>query len=112
MVNLDSVNELGKLESYPRHPAGGGEVEEDVGLLGDLPLQQPPLRAYLASPQLALVCDGKAADQHWDGHGDYHHATYGTQATKYLPHSCLEKVDLLDLHQMTHLRLQVVAHSG
>ena len=109
MVNLDSVNELGKLESYPRHPAGGGEVEEDVGLLGDLPLQQPPLRAYLASPQLALVSDGKAGDQHRDGDGDDHHPTHGTEAAQNLTHRCLGgRVDLVNLH----LGLQVVANSG
>ena len=107
-MNLDSVNELGKLESYPRHPAGGGEVEEDVGLLGDLPLQQPPLRAYLASPQLALVSDGKAGDQHRDWDGDDHHPTHGTEAAQNLTHRCLGgRVDLVNLH----LGLQVVANS-
>ena len=74
---------------YPRHPAGGGEVEEDVGLLGDLVLQQPPLCAYLAPPQLALVSDGKAGDQHWDGNGDDHHPTHGTEAAQNLTHRCL-----------------------
>ena len=77
---------------YPGHPAGGSKVEQDVGLLGDLPLQQPPLRADLRPPQLALVGDGEAADQHRDGHRDYHHATYGAQAAEYLAHCGLREV--------------------
>ena len=76
---------------YPGHPAGGSKVEQDVGLLGDLPLQQPPLRADLASPQFALVCDGKAADQHRDRDGDDHHPADGAQPAKYLTHYCLRK---------------------
>ena len=77
---------------YPRHSARGGEVEQDVGLLGHLALHQPPLRADLRPPQLALVGDGEAADQHRDGHRDDHHATYGAQAAQYLAHCGLREV--------------------
>ena len=101
---------------YPGHPAGGSKVEQDVGLLGDLPLQQPPLRADLASPQFALVCDGKAADQHRDRDGDDHHPADGAQPAKYLTHYCLGKVSfnarrLYKSTLVAFLRLQVVPNS-
>ena len=50
-----------KVRCHPGHPAGHGEVEEDVLLVHCLAGGHPPLGGGVVPPQLVPVRDGVAA---------------------------------------------------